>query len=152
LPDESNNKIVIRRLIPASREEVFAAWTDAPGMAQWMCPGTATRAEAQLDVRVGGSFRIVMTAPTEDLEHTGEYRVVDPPSKLVFTWFSKGTDFQETLVTVELYDRNGGCELVLTHEGIPRPDSAERHRAGWTRIAELLESFLSRAKTGRARA
>ena len=83
--DADENKLVIRKLIPASREEVFAAWTEAESVAQWMCPGQVITVPAQLDVRVGGSFRILMKSETEDVEHTGEYQVVDPPSKLVFT-------------------------------------------------------------------
>jgi uncharacterized protein YndB with AHSA1/START domain len=51
---EAYNRVVIRRMLPATREEVFAAWTDPESIAQWMCPGDVTRAEAQLDVRVGG--------------------------------------------------------------------------------------------------
>ena len=35
--EETDDRLVIRKLIPASREEVFAAWSDPAGMRYWMC-------------------------------------------------------------------------------------------------------------------
>lgn len=147
--EERSDTLVIRRTIPASREEVFAAWVDPESVRHWMCPGDIQTAEAQLDPRIGGSFRIVMIGPDRAVEHTGEYRVIDPPSKLVFTWRSKGTDYQPTLVTVELLERGDGCELVLTHERLPSPDAVGRHKSGWTQIAARLAEHLQQ-RAGRA--
>jgi uncharacterized protein YndB with AHSA1/START domain len=133
--------VVVRRLIAAPRAEVFAAWADAEGMGEWMCPGEVVRAEADLDVRVGGRFRIVMRTASEEIVHTGMYKVVEPPAKLVFTWVAAG--LPETLVTVELFERGEQCELVLTHELFPRADVADRYGNGWGRIAERLSEYLS---------
>jgi uncharacterized protein YndB with AHSA1/START domain len=75
MPDYSRdtaNRLVIRRLIRAPREDVFAAWTDPSSIAQWMCPGGIKTAEAQLDARVGGKFRIVMKDGQKEYDHTGE--------------------------------------------------------------------------------
>jgi uncharacterized protein YndB with AHSA1/START domain len=55
--------VTIRKILPASREEVFDAWLDPEGMRRWMCPGPVTSAEVTLEPRVGGRFRIVMSAP-----------------------------------------------------------------------------------------
>jgi uncharacterized protein YndB with AHSA1/START domain len=142
---EAENKIVIRKLIPASREEVFAAWTDPESLRLWMCPGDVLWAEAQLDVRVGGSYRILMKGKGQDYDHTGVYRVVEPPSKLVFTWISKGTDDQTTLVTVEIFQRGDQSELVLTHERFPTPEQAKRHQGGWGQIADKLAQHFAGA-------
>lgn len=132
---------MIRRLIDAPRTEVFGAWQDAEGMGEWMCPGDVVSAQADLDVRVGGKFRIVMRRPGEDIVHTGVYRTVEPPSKLVFTWIAAG--LPETLVTVEFFERGEQCEMVLTHELFPRSDAADRYRNGWGRIAERLSGYLT---------
>jgi uncharacterized protein YndB with AHSA1/START domain len=140
------DRLVVRKVIPASREDVFAAWVDPESIRHWMCPGDATTAEAQVDPRVGGAFRIVMKAPTRDYEHTGEYLVVDPPSKLAFTWISEGTDYQPTLVTVELFGRGDQCELVLTHERLPNPDAVRRHKGGWSQIVERLAAHFPRRR------
>jgi uncharacterized protein YndB with AHSA1/START domain len=54
---EQSHSLTIRRLISATREEVFDAWLDAEGMRTWMCPGDCHAAEAQLDARVASSLR-----------------------------------------------------------------------------------------------
>ena len=79
-------RVIVRRRMPAPREVVFEAWIDPKGIHELMCPGDVVSAEARLDVRVGGSFRLVMKSRDREHVHTGTYQVVEPPSKLVFTW------------------------------------------------------------------
>ena len=141
---ETSKRLVVQRLIRATREEVFAAWTDPESIAQWMCPGSIQSAEARLDVRVGGKFRIVMKEGVKEYDHTGEYQVVDPPSKLVFTWISKGTDNRPTLVTVELQDLDPYCQLTLTHERFVTPEAVRQHEGGWTDIVNKLASSFEK--------
>ena len=131
-------KLVVRKTIAAPPREIFEAWTDADGMRSWMCPGDAVEARARLDVRVGGSFRIVMKSPTREYEHTGTYRIVDPPRKLVFTWISEATGGKTSLVTVEFQERGTGTEVVLTHEELPDPTAVKSHRGGWGTILDRL--------------
>src|SRR5882762_7581741 len=138
----SDQTVVVRKMLPASCEEVFDAWFDSEGMRQWMCPGPVTSSEVTLEPRVGGRFRILMKSPNADFDHTGEFRVVDRPSKLQFTWVSSGTDHKETLVTVEWHERVAQCELILTHEGIPREDAVSQHKQGWTDIVDKLDGYL----------
>ena len=52
--------IVQERVLPAPPPIVFAAWSDAASLRQWMCPGEIERAEAEVDFRVGGCFRVVI--------------------------------------------------------------------------------------------
>ncbi len=142
--EERSDRLVVRRLIRASRDVVFAAWTDAESMRHWMCPDNIVAADAQLDPRPGGSYRIVMKGPDREYEHTGEYLAVEPPSKLVFTWISNSTGNQPTLVTVELFERGDDCELVLTHERFASAEAARHHRGGWGQIIDRLECHLAR--------
>lgn len=141
--DERAGRLVVRRVIRASREAVFAAWTDPDSMKHWMCPSSIVSADAQLDPRPGGSYRIVMKGPSGDHEHTGEYLTVERPSKLVFTWISNSTDNEPTVVTVELFERGDDCELVLTHERFVSPDVLRRHTGGWGQIAGRLDAYLA---------
>ena len=53
----------VRRLIRADRARVFAAWTTAAELQRWHAPGPLHVSLAELDVRVGGSYRIHMSAP-----------------------------------------------------------------------------------------
>ena len=135
---ESGETLVVRRVIPAPRERVFAAWLDPKSLAQWMRPGGATDATVKVDPKVGGRFRIVMIEGPKRYEHNGEYLVIQPPERLEFTWISEATDHRPTVVTIEFLERDRGTELVLTHRRLPAKQ-VESHRRGWTDILQLLE-------------
>ena len=115
-----------------------------------MCPGDVVSAEASLDARVGGTFRIVMKAKDRDHVQIGTYKVVDPPSKLVFTWAAAEKPGEVTLVTVEFFAHGEESELVLTHERFPQADVAERYQNGWGKIAEMFAAYLSKRKAQRS--
>jgi len=136
-------RLVLERILPAPPADVFRAWTDPESLRVFMCPGTVTSALVEADPKVGGRFRIVMRDLEGDRDHTGEYRVVDPPHRLVFTWHSPVTGPGGSLVTVELSPHVDGTRLVLTHEQLPSDDLVRRHRGGWTTILEKLERHLA---------
>ncbi len=144
---DSTHRVVVRRRMPAPREVVFEAWIDPEGIREWMCPGNVTTAEAALDVRVGGSFRIMMKASDKDHVHIGTYQTVDPPSKLVFTWSGADNPSAMTLVTVEFFPHGGESELVITHDRFMNPDLAQRYESGWGTIAEKFAAYLSRRRS-----
>lgn len=148
---ENTFRLSVRRRMPAPREVVFEAWVDPQGIREWMCPGDVVSAEASLDVRVGGSYRIVMKANERDHVHTGVYQVVEPPSKLVFTWSTAETPSEMTLVTVEFFPHGNESELVLTHERFQKADVVKRYENGWGAIADKFAAYLSRrsAKAGK---
>lgn len=142
-PTEEGFRMSVRRRIPAPREVVYEAWIDPEGIREWMCPGDVTSAEAVLDVRVGGSYRIVMKGKERDHVHAGVYQVVEPNAKLVFTWTEEGEE-GTMLVTVEFVPHGAESELVLTHERFRNADVAKRYENGWGTIAEKLAAFLVR--------
>jgi uncharacterized protein YndB with AHSA1/START domain len=140
----SGEVLIVRRVLPVERERVFAAWLDPASLATWMRPGETAGAIVEVDPRVGGRFRIQMQQPQDSrcYEHQGEYLAIEPPSLLSFTWISEATDLRPTVVTVELHERDGGTELVLTHRRLP-PNQVEAHRQGWTDIVRWLETELA---------
>lgn len=136
--------VTLRKTLRASREEVFDAWLNAEGMREWMCPGPVTRSEVELEPRVGGQFQIVMSAPNAEIVNRGEFRVLERPTRLEFTWISSRWSDEETLITIELHERDGLCELVLTHDRFPLAHSTEQLRTGWGQILEKLAARLER--------
>jgi uncharacterized protein YndB with AHSA1/START domain len=142
LDDQGGNVVVVRRVIAAPRERVFAAWLDPSTLAAFMRPGHTVGASAEVDPRVGGAFRIVMAHPDGKVEHRGEYLAIEPPSLLSFTWISANTDRLPTVVTIEFHDRSGGTELVLTHRRLPAP-RVPPHRGGWGDIVRTLDEVLT---------
>jgi len=141
--ENDDRRVVARKLITATREQLFDAWTDPDSMRHWMCPGDTISADVTIDARVGGSFVIVMRGPTHSYEHRGTFKLIDRPSKLVFTWSSKATNWEDTLVTVEFIAKTEReTELVLTHEELPTRAIADQHHAGWSQIITQLGEYL----------
>lgn len=129
----------VERLIPATIERVFDAWLDAESIKEWMRPGPGmTVPRATIDARVGGKYLIVMANPEREIPHEGEYRVIDRPNRLVFTWVSEPAG--NSVVTV-LFEKVSGesTRVVLRHEKLPDEQSRDGHRSGWGTILEMLE-------------
>ena len=136
-------KIVVRRTIAATVDELFDAWLDPESLAQWMRPGSSIPSSAKVDARVGGAFEVVMHHDSGPNRHYGEYRVIERNKRLQFTWLSHATHHTETLVTVEFHPQDGGTEIVLTHERMPDHDAGIKHTNGWNKALDLLEGFLA---------
>ena len=131
-------------VLPVERERVFAAWLDPVSLAHLDAPGRDDRRHRRGRSARGGRFRILMEQAEGGCgyEHQGEYLAIEPPSLLSFTWISAATDLRPTVVTVELHERDGGTELVLTHRRLPA-ERVDAHRRGWTDIVRLLETALA---------
>jgi uncharacterized protein YndB with AHSA1/START domain len=143
IPQSDTNKVVIRRRLHATPEELFDAWMDAEGMREWMCPGNILSVEVRMEPRVGGSLLVIMRDADKTYEHKGQFTVVERPSRLAFTWIAAATDMQPTLVTVEFLRINEvESELVLTHEKFPRKEPGDQYRSGWSQIMARLEAYL----------
>ena len=138
----------LRRSFPAPPERVFRAWTTPAEMKQWKAPGDMTTPVAEVDLRPGGKYRIHMRAPDGAEHHlVGVYRVVEPPSKLVYTWrWENEPDAPETLVTVEFLDRGNTTDLVLTHELFPTNEARSKHEVGWTGCFAKLALVVAQPK------
>lgn len=132
--------IEIRRRIPAPATEVFRWWTEADRLREWMSPiGTV---EAEVDLRVGGALRIVMSGDGTVIEHLGEYVEIDPPRRLVFTWASPFTGIEPSLVTVELEpDGADATQLHLVHSHLPE-SVVTSHQGGWGGMLDRLSGRL----------
>jgi uncharacterized protein YndB with AHSA1/START domain len=133
----------IRRRITAPRERVFDAWTQAEELNRWSAPSPLSPT-AEVDLRVGGRYRIVMRAPDGSERIVGGvYRTIERPAKLVYTW--KWLDrpmAQDTLVTIEFHDRGQSTEVVLRHEGLLEGEDRARHEHGWEGCLDNLATLL----------
>ncbi len=130
----------VRRMVRATAAHIFNAWTVPSEMAHWMTP--VGHARAEVDLQVGGRFRLVMADEHLSIEHTGEYRVIEPPNLLIFTWRSEFTGMRDTLVTVRLTERSASeTELEVIHE-LDTAEQAASHAEGWNHIVSRLETFL----------
>ena len=143
MSDPSTHYVRIARTVSASPAEVFAAFTEPAEIRKWHVPGEDfTVCIAEVDLRVGGAYRIGMQPPDRDAPHTfyGVYREVTPPARLVYTsrWEPPDPDSGENLITIDLSAGGGGTQVVVVHDGLPDAESVEAHTRGWTGTLESL--------------
>jgi uncharacterized protein YndB with AHSA1/START domain len=146
----SETVLVLTRTFAAPREKVFRAWTDPALLKKWWAAGPGfTPTVAEIDLRVGGRYRLGMRAPDADADYVvaGTYREVQRPARLVYTWAWEGAGAPETLVTVEFLDRGAQTEVILTHEQFADASDRDQHASGWSGCLDNLARVLTASDT-----
>jgi uncharacterized protein YndB with AHSA1/START domain len=141
----------IQRDLPADRSTVFAAFTDPRELAEWWGPKGFTTPSLEFEPRVGESYRIEMQPPEGERFHlAGQFREVDPPSRLAYTfvWEEPDPDDVETLVELSFRDRGDTTEVSLVQGEFKTEDRFALHRDGWTDGFDKLEAFLAAKRHG----
>jgi uncharacterized protein YndB with AHSA1/START domain len=138
----------LTRIFEAPRERVFDAWTRQEQFVQWMCPPGVTLTVCEIDVRVGGAWRVGgRNESGRVFASSGKYVEVKQPERLVFTWaHHKDGDYanplgHETTVRIELRALGNKTELTLIHG--PFVDGYNEHKKGWEGSFDKLGAFLS---------
>ena len=146
-----NLQLQVRKVIRASRQRVFDAWTRPETIRQWFGPGQIEISSADVDARIGGTYRMEMQGTCDEIGNpsprnsvSGKYLEVEPYDRLVFTWKGSWDPTEETLVTVDLKDVEGGTEILLTHERFTSTVSRDKHNHGWTGSLEKLAHIFAR--------
>ncbi|GAA4926978.1 SRPBCC domain-containing protein [Nesterenkonia rhizosphaerae] len=110
----------ITRTFDAPRDLVWRAWTDESELAQWLFPFGVSTDSISFDVRVGGRYRYTMTNDQtgEKFPTGGEFLVVEPTDKLVFTWGNPDAPVNDSpVVTLTFIPRGDSTELVFHLRG-----------------------------------
>jgi uncharacterized protein YndB with AHSA1/START domain len=152
VPDMATDELTLRieRILDAPRSLVFRAHTEPTLLAKWWGPSGFTAPSVELDVQVGGRYRIAMQPPDGDLFHlSGEFLEVDAPARLAYTfrWEEPDPDDRETVVKFSLGD--GGDSTHLTVEQGTFATEARRalHEQGWTESVDRLAERVTRRAT-----
>jgi uncharacterized protein YndB with AHSA1/START domain len=135
----------IERTFDAPVERVFDAWTSEEVLRRWLhgMRGWETPT-AEVDLRVGGRIRIVMRDPAggDEAGATGEYQVVEPPHRLVFTWVWDDQPDRPQLIELELSERDGTTTVSMTNSSIPTDERRESQQRGWAICFDNLDRVL----------
>ena len=152
-------RLEVRRHYKAGVAAVYAACTDPEQMKFWMAPTDAVRdSEVELDVRVGGRYRIVMYAPNGETHRVaGEFREVVPPHRLVYTFgWAPSADGRLDLVPpgsstieIELVPSDDGTTLRFSHRDLPTSEWAASHAHGWDHYLARLAIAAAGGDAGR---
>lgn len=130
--DTSEREFVITRVIAAPREQVFQAWTDPVQLAQWWGPHDFTNPVCEVDLRVGGAYRIVMRGPDgTEYPIKGVYGPIAAPTRLVMTdnWEEHPDQWRE-----QLTDNQGNATEDAVQEALNEV-TFEAEQGGQTRLA-----------------
>lgn len=140
-----NDQTVQQINIRGPAERIFDALTKPGQVVKWW--GTEGRFHAthfESDLRVGGNWMINVDARGRQVRAGGEYRIVERPRLLVFTWIRRGEDEDptETRVRIDLEEREPGVTTVrVTHSGLVT-DTLRKRNGGWPLILTLLQAFV----------
>ena len=141
--------VTVRREIAAPADDLFDAWLDAQSLGTWLRPSGVRETRAETDPRVGGTFRIVMVDDESSIEHTGTYREIDRPRRLVFTWSSPATRFRDSIVTVTFEPSSDVSTVIeINQVGLPDEEARAGHDAGWSDALRELGRIIG-ASDGR---
>jgi len=135
------------RFIRAPRDKVFAAFTTEAGLASWMGPRGMKVNAARARAEVGGSWQVEMQARDGSLFVVGgRFTALNAPASLAYTWQWKGEHNPmpgvETLVEIELLEKDGGTEMRMTHSGFPAAAARDAHDQGWSSTFNRLSDAL----------
>jgi uncharacterized protein YndB with AHSA1/START domain len=130
--------------VPAQR--VFDAWTSEAVMRRWWhAEHDWETTEAEVDLRVGGTVRVVMRNPHEDVEYGGggEYTEVTPPTRLAFTWTWDDEPTRRTLIAIDFEEADGVTTVSFMHDGLWSEEAVRSHEGGWGKCFDNLERALA---------
>ncbi|HXF22929.1 MAG TPA: SRPBCC family protein [Gemmatimonadaceae bacterium] len=145
LERKSDREVVVTRTVNAPARIVFEAWTKAELFRRWWVPKSygQTLLSCEMDVRVGGQYRLVFPFENSTMEFFGTYVEVTPHSRLV--WTNDEGDAGKTITTVT-FEEKGGKTLLVVHDVYPSAEAVDTGSTGalpeaLDQLDELLASL-----------
>jgi uncharacterized protein YndB with AHSA1/START domain len=145
--ESSEVMLEMRRTLPATPEVVFEAFSNSSRLAQWWGPRGFTIPSLEVEVREGARYRIEMQPPDGDsFSLVGEFREVEPPNRLAFSfvWEEPDPDDVETLVELGFEPDGESTIVAMTQGPFKTEERLELHRGGWGDSFDKLERLLLR--------
>ena len=131
-PADVDLTLMVRKTIQADAARVFEAWTTPANLEQWWGPGEIRCTGAEVDLRVGGSYRIANEYPDGRVVWIGGvFEEVDPLRRLVYTWRLESHSPATELVTVRFEERGAATEVIVLHQRIGNATLRDGHEEGW---------------------
>jgi uncharacterized protein YndB with AHSA1/START domain len=138
----SETTLRLERLIAAPPEVLFALWTEPAQLLRWWAPEGYETSVHALDTQPGGRWRTTLhRSGSPALALSGVYRIVEPPTRLAFTWAWEGDGGargHETEVMVTFDAAPGGTRLVLLQRRFESRQARDGHSAGWSACFDRL--------------
>lgn len=149
----TEREIIISRVFAASRSLVWQAWTDPRHVMEWWGPTGFENLACELDLRVGGSFRLSMRGPDNNVYPcTGTFSEIVEHERIVYEGIADdghacgaGLPPRAT-VTVSFEPHDLGTKLTI-HTLLPSAEATAAARAGgyvegWSGALERLQAAI----------
>ena len=120
---KSGRELVVTRTFNGPARLVFEAWTRPELFRQWWVPKSLgmTLLSCEMDVRVGGGYRLVFAGNPDPMAFFGTYKEVIPNARLVWT----NEESAEGSVTTVTFEERGGKTLLVMHELYPSKEALD---------------------------
>ena len=140
-----SNSVSLHRILKASPEKVFRAFTDATAIASWLPPYGFLCSVQQMNAETGGTFKMSFTNFSTGNGHSfgGTYVDIKPNEFLKYTDRFDDPDLPGEMTTsVSLRKTSSGTEIKIMQEGIPSAIPAEMCYLGWQESLEKLAKLV----------
>jgi len=144
----SELELTVTRTINAPARIVFEAWTDAELFRRWWVPKSygLNLVSCEMDIRVGGQYRLAFLHEGSTMEFFGTYLEVTPPSRLI--WTNDEGDAGQTITTVTFEENQGKTRLVI-HDKYPSKEAVDTGATGaMPETLDQLEELLASLGSG----
>lgn len=141
----TKNRVTLHRVFTAPVEKVFKAFTDPDAMASWLPPYGFVCKVHQMDMKVGGKYKMSFTNFSTGNGHSfgGEYLEIIPNERLKYTdQFDDPSIPGQMITTIELKQVVCGTALYATQEGIPDVIPTEMCYLGWQESLDKLKHLV----------
>src|SRR5689334_8068895 len=142
---KSERELVVTRTVNAPSRLLFEAWTKAELFKRWWVPKSfgLTLLSCEMDVRVGGGYRLVFAGNPEPIAFFGKYLDVTPHSRL--SW--SNDESPDGSITTVTFEESGGKTRVVVHDLYPSKEALDAAIAsgstqGFTEQFEQLDELL----------
>jgi uncharacterized protein YndB with AHSA1/START domain len=140
----ADETVIVEITIKAPASRIFEALTNPEQRKNWWSvEGRFQTTHMESDLRVGGKWSMSGTGFGRSFTISGEYRTIEPPHVLAFTWLP---DWQqnpaESLVRFDLTEKDGLTTVRLTHSGLT-PEGLQAHQ-GWPQLLAQLRGYVER--------
>lgn len=143
---KSERELVVTRTVNGPARLVFEAWTTADLFRKWWVPKSCglNLHSCEMDVRVGGGYRLVFLHEGSEMAFFGKYLEVTPPSRLV--WTNEEGDGGLTVTTVT-FEEQGGKTFLTVHDLYPSKEALDAavesgSTSGMPETLDQLDEFL----------
>jgi len=143
--EDAARVVRIERTFEAPAEDVFDAWTSPEVIKRWFRPAQGWQEpSAEVDLRVGGTIRVVMRDPDgKPVSAGGEYTLIERPHRLAFTWTFDDDPSNEQMIELEFTEQDGATTVLFVNSNISEQERRDAQYDGWSTCIDNMGIALT---------